>query len=146
MGQTVELDGGGSLDAEISFRSHYPIGRVELVVNGSVAYGQEWPEGRREGLLRHQLQVDRAGWLAARLWGNSRDSFDQPLYAHGSPIRFRCGQPSAQRAAAAHFFLDRIDHSLQWIDKVGRYNNDQQREEVRDLFRRGREVYAELTG
>ena len=74
MGQTVELDGGGSLDAEISFRSHYPIGRVELVVNGSVAYGQEW------------------------------------------------------------------------IDKVGRYNNDQQREEVRDLFRHGREVYAELTG
>ena len=146
MGQTVELDGGGSLDAEISFRSHYPIGRVELVVNGSVAYGQEWPEGRREGLLRHQLQVDRDGWLAARLWGNSRDSFDQPLYAHGSPIRFRCGQPSAQRADAAHFFLDRIDHSLQWIDKVGRYNNDQQREEVRDLFRRGREVYAELTG
>jgi hypothetical protein len=27
---------------------------------------------------------------------------------------------------------------------VGRYNTDDQREEVRDLFRRGREVYAEL--
>ena len=44
----------------------------------------------------------------------------------------------------ARFFLDSIDESLKWIDTVGRYNTDDQREEVRDLFRRGREVYAEL--
>ena len=144
MGQSIPLGGGGTLDAEIGFRSCYPVERVELVVNGAVVYGQEYPEGRHEGLLHHQLQATRDGWIAARLWGNSRDSFDQSLYAHGSPIYFSCGQPSAQRTDSAQFFLQSIDQSLQWIDQVGRYNNDQQREEVRDLFRRGREVYSGL--
>ena len=57
---------------------------------------------------------------------------------------FRCGPPPAERAEAASFFLQSIDESLSWIKTVGRYNNDQQREDVRELFRRGREVYAGL--
>jgi hypothetical protein len=144
MGSSIDLQGGGKLEAAVSFRSHYPIERVELVVNGSVVYGQEWPEGLREGELRHQLEVERDGWIAARLWGNSRDSFDQSLYAHSSPTYFKCGPPPVQRADAARFFLHSIDESLKWIDTVGRYNNDQQRQEVKDLFRQGREAYAGL--
>jgi hypothetical protein len=50
------------------------------------------------------------------------------------------------RADAARFFLDSIDESLKWIGTVGRYNNDEQREDVRELFRRGREVYSGLAG
>ena len=144
MGDTIPLERDGRLDAEISFRSCYPVERIELVLNGAVVYGQEWPEGRHEGVLRHQLSVDRDGWVAARLWGNSRDSFDQSLYAHGSPTYFECGPPPSERADAARFFIDSIDQSIQWIDHTGRYSNDRQREEVRDLFRRGREVYAGL--
>ena len=49
MGSSIDLSGGGNLEAAVSFRSHYPVERVELVVNGAVAHGQEWPEGRREG-------------------------------------------------------------------------------------------------
>jgi hypothetical protein len=36
-----------------------------------------------------------------------------------------------------HFKVESTDH---W----GRYNNDQQRDEVKELFRRGRQAYAEL--
>ncbi len=78
----------------------------------------------------------------ARLWGDSRASFDQSIYAHSSPAYFRCGRPSAQREASARFFLESIDESLKWIDSYGRYNNDQQREDVRELFRQGREKYS----
>ena len=144
MGSSIDLTGGGNLEAAVSFRSHYPVERVELVVNGAVVHGQEWPEGLREGELRHQLAVERDGWIAARLWGNSRDSFDQSLYAHSSPTYFRCGPPPAQRGDAARFFLHSIDESLKWIDTVGRYNDDRQRQDVKDLFRQGREVYAGL--
>ncbi len=66
------------------------------------------------------------------------------LFAHSSPTYFRCGPPPAQRREAAQFFLRGIDDSLQWIDTYGRYNDDRQREEVKELFRRGREAYAEL--
>ena len=88
--------------------------------------------------------VERDGWVAARLWGNARDSFDQSIYAHSSPVYFACGTESAARGDAARFFLNSIDESLKWIDSYGRYNNDKQRQDVKELFQRGREVYAGL--
>ena len=144
MGGTVDLDGGGRLEAEVSFRSHYPVDAAEIIANGAVVHRQEWDEPRREGVFNRDLTVGCDGWVAARLWGNSRDSFDQSIYAHSSPVYVRCGPAPAERTNDARFFLDSIDESLRWIDTVGRYNNDQQREDVRDLFRRGREVFAGL--
>ncbi|MBI2192189.1 MAG: CehA/McbA family metallohydrolase [Planctomycetes bacterium] len=146
MGETLELAGSSNrrLEVEARFLSWYPVDRVELVVNGAVASAQTWPEGVREGTLRHAIEVGADGWVAARLWGNARDSFGQSVYAHTSPVYFRCGAAPAERAAAARFFLDSIEEALRWIDTWGRYNNDQQRQNVKDLFRRGREVYAAL--
>ena len=144
MGTVVEVDGGGALEAEVSFRSYYPLERIEIVVNGKVVHGEEWPEGRREGELRYEVAAERDGWVAARLWGDARDSFDQSIYAHSSPVYFTCGREPAERGDAARFFLHSIDESLKWIDSYGRYNNDGQRQEVKQLFRRGREVYAGL--
>ena len=95
--------------------------------------------------MRHGFKTEHDGWVAVRLWGDSRDSFDQAIYAHSSPVYFRCGRPSVQREGSARFFLDSIDESLKWINSYGRYNNDQQREDVRELFRRGREEYANMT-
>ena len=144
MGDLIELPGGGELEAEIHFHSHYPVERIELVVDGGVAHAWEWREGRREGEVRHQVKVERDGWLAARLWGDSRDSFDHSIYAHSSPVYFCCGAPSAKQPESARFFLDSIDESLRWVDSWGRYSNDGQRKEVKDLFCRSREVYAGL--
>ena len=143
-GDTVDKQGGGSLEVELSFRSHYPVERVELIIDGALAQGWEWREGRREAELRHPVEVERDGWIAARLWGDSRDSFDHSIYAHTSPVYFRCGLPSLARPESARFFLDAIDESLKWVDTWGRYDDDRQRQEVKDLFRRGREVYAGL--
>jgi len=146
MGSTVDLTAhtGGKVEAEISFLSFYPIERVDIVVNGDVVHTERFPEGMREGKIEHQVKVERDGWIAARLWGDSRDSFDQSIYAHSSPTYFACGTEPAEREESAHFFLDGIEESLKWIDTVGRYSNDKQREEVKDLFRRGREGYLEL--
>ena len=146
MGDTVECGSGAELEAEVTFSSFYPIERAELVVNGAVVEHWEWPGGRREGAWRHGFRAERDGWVAARLWGDSRDSFDQSIYAHSSPSYFHCGAPPTEREADAGFFLRSIDESLKWIDSYGRYNNDQQREDVRELFRRGREVFAGLAG
>ena len=109
-----------------------------------MAHSLGWPEGRREGVTRHRVEVDRDGWIAGRLWGDSRDSFNQSVYAHTSPIYFRCGRPPAERADSARFFVDAIEDSLRWVQEVGRYKNDRQREEVMELIRRARAVYAGL--
>ena len=113
-------------------------------MNGTVVEGWEWEVGQREGQLRHQFDQESDGWVAARLWGRARDSFGHALYAHSSPIYMQGGKVASERAEAAHFFLRSIDESIAWIDSIGRYNNEEQRQNVKELFRRGREVYAGL--
>jgi hypothetical protein len=144
MGSTLDLEGGGKLDIESTFNSFYPVHRVEIVQNGSIIHSESYPEGKRDGVVRHQSQVKRDGWIAARLWGDQRDSFNQSIYAHSSPTYFTCGKQAAEQSGAAHYFLESIEESLKWIDDYGRYNNDQQREDVKELFRKGREAYSGL--
>ena len=147
IGSTIPIDGGGKLEVELTFQSHYPVVAAEIVADGVVVHRQGFGlEGSRDGVVRCELLAERDGWLAARLWGDARDSFDQSIYAHTSPTWFHCGVAPDSRPGAARFFLDSIDESLKWIDTVGRYNNDEQREDVRDLFRRGRDIYAGLAG
>jgi hypothetical protein len=157
IGATLPLDGGGTLDVEVTFQSHYPIDGVEIVMDGKVVDRRLAAVDRRlaevggfdDGdafscTVRCKVTAQNDGWIAARAWGHSRDSFNQSLFAHTSPTWFSCGRPPAQRQQSARFFLESIDESLQWVDTMGRYNTDDQREEVRELFRRGRDVYAGL--
>ena len=144
MGTTVDLSGGKTLEMEATFSSFYPIHRLEIIMNGAVLHRANYPQGKREGTLRHQVNAERDGWIAARLWGDHRDSFEQSIYAHSSPVYFAFGRPPAERQASAQYFLSRIDDALKWIDSYGRYNTDRQRDEVKELFRRGRDVYSEL--
>ena len=147
IGSTIPLDGGGKLEVEVRFASHYPVVAAEVIADGVVVHRQGYPDGgMHQETVRCELLAERNGWVAARLWGDARDSFDQAIYAHTSPTYFSCGPSPEGRADDARFFLESIDESLKWIDTVGRYNTDQQREEVRELFRRGREVFAGLVG
>jgi hypothetical protein len=144
LGGTVERSGGGTVEAEVSFTSHYPIERVELVADGEVVHRWEWPGGRRQGRERRAVTCSRDGWLAARLWGNTRDSFGHSLWAHSSPVWIRCGALPLARPNAARRFLRSIDESIDWVARRGRFSNDRQRQEVTELFRRGREVFVGL--
>jgi len=144
VGSELALGGSKALEVEASFRSYYPVDRLELVVDGTAISSQDWPAGQREGTFLHRLEVERDGWLAARLWGSARDSFSQSIYAHSSPVYFRCGRPSLARPEAARFFVEAVDQSLEWLGTWGRFNDDRQRQEVSELFRQARQVYAGL--
>ena len=145
IGSTVACAQGGRVEVEVPFRSCYPVDSIEIVVNGRVVERCEFAGGAREGSLRGEAAVEADGWVAARLWGNSRDSFDQSIYAHTSPTWLECGRFQLERESAAGFFADGIHQSLSWIDTVGRYNNDRQRNEVKELFRRGLEAFENLS-
>ncbi len=144
MGQTVDLGGAGDLDIEGTFTSFYPVHRIEIIHNGHLVHAESWPEGKREGNIRHKMNVERDGWIALRAWGDHRDSFDQSIYAHSSPVYFDCGVVPAEREECVQHFLSGIEESFKWIDSYGRYSNDQQREDVKELFRKGRDAYSAL--
>jgi len=136
--------GAGPLEVEARALSHFPFDSVEIVRDGRVVHRQAWEKGCREATVRCAVKADTDGWIAARLWGNARDSFGHAIYAHTSPVYLEGGPAPAGRAAAAAYYVASADESLKWVDEVGRYNSDAQREEVRDLFRRARDVFAAL--
>lgn len=144
-GGTIEARPGQTVTAHVSWHSHYPVRRGELVCNGRVVGGIEAPGG---GVTRASFStsvtVGGDGWLAARLDGTARDSFRQPVFAHTSPVYVRTGEPSPEQAPAAARFVAAIDRSLAWLADTARFDSEAQRREVVDLFRAAQEVYRGL--
>ena len=134
------------ISSEITWASHYPVNRVELIHNGSVVLHApiDSSTGERQGKWAFDLHIDTDGWIAARAFGDARDSFAQAIYAHTSPVYIGTGRPSGIAQASASYFVRGIDESIEWVKRVGRFTEDEQREEILHLFHKGREVYAGL--
>src|SRR5262249_20735435 len=144
-GATLDVSPGQELEVEVALSSHQPVHRVHVVVNGEVVQAWDRPAGGSRETFRGGIPVPSAGWVAARCYSRERDSFLQELYAHTSPVYLRAGTTNAARPRDAHWFVERIDEALDgWIGPQCRYAIDRQREEVRELFRRGLDVYARL--
>ena len=135
------MTGGGSVSAQVTWQSHYPVNVVELVRDGVVTHKWHYPAGSYAGELCVDLIPETDGWVAARLSGHARDSFDHAVFAHTSPIWFDRGRPPIQRLEDAQFFIGAIDRSLDWIARKGRYTSNDQRQAVADLFRSGQRVF-----
>jgi hypothetical protein len=114
---------------------------VDLIMNGDIIHQWNYPDGTHTGEIRYDMLPETDGWVAIRCNGVARDSFDHAVYAHTSPVWFDMGRPPEQRQGDAQFFIDSIDNALDWVDRKGRYANNEQREAVTELFRRGQKVY-----
>ena len=91
------------------------------------------------------MPVESDGWIAARLGSSSRDSFNQPIWAHTSPVYVDTGGVRGEHTrVAASKFADGIDKSLEWVKTKGKFYNDSQRAEIVTLFREGQEIYKGL--
>ncbi len=143
-GQRISLPGDGTVHAKVRWQSHYPLNKVALVQDGRVIGEQVYPEGSRDGVWETDVPVASDGWLAARCSGTTRDSFDQPVYAHTSPVYLETGRPNPLRADSTRFFTSSIDRSLEWVRKKGRFTRDEQRDRVVELYLDGRSVYEKL--
>lgn len=144
-GAKLKVERGTRVEVEIEWKSHYPVGRVDLVHNGRAIKTHESRAGGREGVLDAEVVVESDGWLAARLGSNARDSFAQALWAHTSPVYLDTGgTPAPERARDASWLVDRIDESLSWISSGAKFYTDAQRREVLDLFAQGRDVYKRM--
>ena len=144
-GDTIEVEPGTRLNVHANWNSHYTVDHVEIVVNGNVVARREFPGGTTNGHLEAELTADADGWIAARLGSASRDSFNQSLWAHTSPVYIAgTGVTAAASAQSASYFVDRIDEGIEWVKTKGRFYSDAQRKEVVDLFKRGQDYYSNL--
>lgn len=93
-GDTVELSGSGTVTAEASVSSIFPLRSLELVRNGQVVAVAEG-DGAHELEVREELSVDGHAWIACRAYGlNSHlDEWGRQVFAHTSPVYVACGGP-----------------------------------------------------
>jgi hypothetical protein len=144
-GAVLDRSPGAPVEVQVALDGCAPVHRVELIQNGEVVVQWDRPQGTISELFRTALPAASDGWLAARCFSHTRDSFLQELYAHTSPIYLRTGLSNPFREREAAWFLERLDETIEtWIGHRFRYNSDRQRAEVRELFQRGRAVYAGL--
>ena len=143
-GAEVESTSGRPLAVEVGWKSHYPVHRIEIVSNGAVAVSESFPEGSTGGRLTADVAADTDGWIAARVYSGSRDSYAQPVFAHTSPVYVNAGAVGPHRTEAARQFVAEIDDSLEVVSKKGKFYTDAQRQEVFDLFRQGQEIYRSM--
>lgn len=152
---TLEVEGhgpGGEIEAQpeavlptvVTWESHYPIHRVEVMLNGNAVATESFPEGSKGGRLETDVLAPADSWIAARLASSSRDSYAQPLFAHTSPVYVTTGVSGQEKADAAAWFDDSIEQSLEWVRTKGKFYTDRQRKEVVDLFREGQQVYKAM--
>ncbi|MBM3956500.1 MAG: CehA/McbA family metallohydrolase [Gemmatimonadetes bacterium] len=144
-GETVQARPGGSVTARVEWSSHYAVHRVDVIANGSPVHTRSFPDGSARGSFECNVPVGSDGWMAARIGSNSRDSFAQAIWAHTSPVYVDAGGAAPpERAADAAWFARQIDESLSWASSGAKFYTDRQRDEVVDLFRRGRDLYRRL--
>ncbi len=145
-GGEIEAKPGERVPVRVAWKSHYPVSRVEVIYNGAAAASESFPEGAASGSLEADVPAECDGWIAARLWSQTRDSFAQPVFAHTSPVYVTTGAAGPEKSEAAAYFDDAIKRSLEWIGSKGKFYTDKQRREVIDLFREGQQVYKNMLG
>jgi hypothetical protein len=136
--------GTRGLEAVVEWAGAQPVSAVEIVADGRVVARSDVPAGALAGTFRERINVAETGWVAARVWGRARNSYDHALWAHTSPIHLRgAAAPAIRRADAASFAAD-IDRSIAWISTVGRFDAEAQRARILELFGEGRRIYEGL--
>jgi hypothetical protein len=145
-GATLEVEKGTRIPIHANWSSHYAVERVEIVMNGKVVARRDFPEGVKTGHLEAEIIAETDGWIGARLASGSRDSFNQPIWAHTSPVYLsETGQQSEASIESAKYFTEQIGEGIKWVKTKGRFYTDVQRKEVVDLFKQGQDWYRNLT-
>jgi hypothetical protein len=130
-----------SVRVRVNWAWHAALDAVEIVRDGRVVASCAPDAAQSEW----SVSLDGSGgWLAARAWGQRRNSFGHAAWAHTSPVYLR---PLAERAllhAAASRFVEQIDTATGWLGTKARFDDARQRQRMLQLFADGRHTFAAL--
>jgi hypothetical protein len=118
VGDTVRISGPGTVSVSALAESVFPLGALEIVVNGEVIATGDDPSGSRTLRLEADVRIEADSWLAARCGGrrywdgpSHRGPWERRIFAHTSPVYVACGDEEWSR-----FDRDRARAMLAMID------------------------------
>ena len=111
VGDSIEIGSNEKINGAIKWDSNFAIHGVQLIYNGDSIVSRSFEPGLKSGAVQFDLDLEFEGWIAARLHSKSRDRFNQPVFAHTSPIYLKNGRYSSKRKQSAKWFSDQIEES-----------------------------------
>jgi hypothetical protein len=144
MGDCLELpSGGGTLGVEVVAESFWPLGKLELVINGRVVADSKSSPGSKRLSLSDKVSVDRSGWIAARCSGLDGHPGGY-MAAHTSPVYVKCGRSRAFDGPAAEHMLALVEGGIEYLNTMATVEAEAQERMVKLFFEAREELERRL--
>jgi len=158
IGDTIKLETGRKMPFHAEVNSRRPVDRIEILVNGEIVAVKENPKKKMRLTIDGDMQFDESSWIAARAYSSETlpiqgdflsnltpalagASSGVPVLAHTSPIYVEMNGRARQSAQDAKFLADWCERTIEWVRTQGRYHNEQQRQDVIDLYTQAKDFY-----
>ena len=141
IGDTIQLPaGGGTLAVDAVAECAWPMGKLEVVVNGRVAACAEAKRGSRKLHAHERVAVNGSGWIAARCLP-ATPAAESGIAAHTSPVYIKCGATRAFDGPAAQHMLSLIQGGIEYLSTMATLSDDASKQRMIGTYR---EVQNEL--
>jgi hypothetical protein len=125
IGDTLKLDKPKTVRIEATGLGRHDFQRLQLVHNGKVLHEQAAAkkDDAYEARLVRDVPLDGPGWFAVRIDSTTRNEFDKPLYAHGSPVYVEVGGQRVFDPEAARGLLKQLEEGQAEIRAKAKFSN-----------------------
>jgi hypothetical protein len=140
IGDTISLKGPRRLRVTGRAIGRRNFRALELINNGRVIQRTEsiQERGHLIATLDLDVNVDEPGWFALRIpVESSTNEFDQPLFAHTSPVYISLARRQIFRDDEAERLRQDLVRSIETIRKQGIFGNETERDAVLEVYREG---------
>jgi TolB protein len=147
-GEELKLGpGNASVQVEVEARSMLPMEALDIVQNGKVVQTLK-PTDPYHAKFSGKVPVEQSGWIAARVTGPERQHLlmDSYVYAHTNPVYLVKDGARPRSPEDAKYFVRWIDRVLQLLEESDAFDTPAQKQEVLQLWRRARGIYAGMAG
>ena len=143
--------GRARLQVKARARSIEPYEVLEILHNGKVVASARPSGPTHDAVFDTAIDVERGGWLAARAHGRKMLPYgatwwQQPVFAHTSPVYLEMEGRPARATESAALFLEQLDYLEKWVDNQANFPAQENRDEALKHIAAAREIYRKLAG
>ena len=135
MGESISLpDRGGTVEVEAIGESFVPLGRLEIVCNGTIVAEKRSAKGTRALKLATRVPVRGSGWIAARCTAHPEHPGSY-VAAHTSPVYLSCGDSRAFDTPSAQHMLGLVNGGMEYLLALATAFDEASRQRILGVFR-----------
>jgi hypothetical protein len=149
-GGVIQAKPGQTVKFTASAVSLEPFDVLEIIHNGRVIQSERADaDGTWKASLTGELKVETGGWIAARARGEKmlpygKTWWQQPVFAHTTPVYLDAPGTPSEAQAAAELFLEQLTYLENWARDRAKFPTPENREETLRLIGEAQSIYRRL--